>query len=108
MNDVLLIAHRVIATNGAWSCFAAVGGTGHGANYLHGITSFEGEGNDGRCLHRGSKGREEWTINEVGIVLAQNLVGELHHLHTCNAESAALKTVHDLANQLTLYAAGLE
>jgi hypothetical protein len=41
-------------------------------------------------------------------MLTKNLVAQLHHLHTGDAESAALKTVNDFANQLTLYAAGFQ
>jgi hypothetical protein len=41
-------------------------------------------------------------------MFTQDLITELHHLHTCYAESATLKTVHNLANQLALYTAGLQ
>jgi hypothetical protein len=44
----------------------------------------------------------------VGIVLTQDLIAELHHFHTGDAKSATLKTIHNLANQLSLYAAGLQ
>ena len=42
------------------------------------------------------------------IVLAEDGLIELHHLHSCDAESTTFKTIHDFTNQLTLYAAGLQ
>jgi hypothetical protein len=44
----------------------------------------------------------------MGIVLTQNLIAELHHLHTRDTQSATLETIYYFSNQLALYAAGLQ
>ena len=108
MYDVLLVAHRIVASDCSWCSFTSVGGASHGTNHLHGIHTLKGKCYYRRSLHRGSQRGEERTIHEVGIMLAQNLIRKLHHLHTCHAQSATLKTVHNLTYQLTLDTAGFQ
>ena len=43
MDDVLLVAHRVIASDGSRCSLTSVGGASHSAYHLYGIHAFEGE-----------------------------------------------------------------
>ena len=45
---------------------------------------------------------------QVGIVLAENLIGQLHHLHAANAEALALEDVGDFSYEGALQGAGLQ
>lgn len=108
MNNVLLVAQRIVATNSTRSSGTAIGGTSHGAYNLHSLYAFECQSYNRRSLHGGCKGGEEGAVNQVSIVFAQDLVAELHELQTGDAESAAFKTIDNFSNQLALYTAGLQ
>ena len=108
MDDVLLVAYRVVTTNGAWGSLTTIGYASHRTYYLYCLHARDGHSHHWRSLHRGTESREERFVYKVGIVLTQNLIAQLHHLHTRDAESTTLKTIDDLTNQLSLYAAGFQ
>ena len=81
MHDVLLVAHRVVATDGTRGSLATIGDTTHLAHYLYGIHTTQGQSHHRRSLHRGCQRGEEGFVGQVGIVLTQDVITQLHHLH---------------------------
>ena len=108
VNNVLLITHGVIATDGSRIGRTTIGKTRHGSYDLNSFYAADCHGHNGRCHHGGCQRREEGTVNKVRIMLAENGFVQLHHFHTCDAEASTLKTVNYFANQLTLNATGFE
>ena len=108
VDDVLLVAHGVVAADGARGSLTAVGDTCHRAHHLDSLNARDSHCHDGRGLHGGTEAGEEGLVDEVGVVLTENLVAQLHHLHAGDAETTTLKTVNDFANQLALYTTGFQ
>jgi len=108
MNNVLLIAHAVVATNGARLCLAAVGVACNETHHFDGVCPFEAHGNDRRAHHGSLEGGEEWLAHQVGVVFIEYLVVELQHLHADYAQSLLLETTDDFAYQPSHYCARFE
>ena len=108
VDDIFLETHAVAAADGAGGGIAAVGGTGQGADGGNGIDALEAEGYDGRRHHGVFDTLEERFLAEVSIVLAEEFIGELHHLQTAEVKSFTLEDSEDFTDQPTLQCAGFQ
>lgn len=105
---VLLVAHAVVASYGAWVCLAAIGVACDVADYGYGVFAFETHGYDGGAHHGCLECREEGLACEMAVVLVEYLVAELHHLHACYSQSFLFETCDNLAYQTAHDGAGFQ
>ena len=101
MHYVFLAAHAEIAADGAGSGVAGVGGARHGPHHGNGVLALEAHHDDRRGRHGLDKRGEERTVNQMGVVLAQYLLAELHHLDAAYDKTFTLESGENVADKET-------
>jgi len=105
------VGHFVVAevtTDGAFGGGFGVGGAEEVADMGDDVFSAEGDGDDGCALHEVGDVWEERFVGDVGVVLFEQLVGELHHFAAADAEAFGFKAFEDFAIEAFGDAIGLE
>ena len=108
MDDVFLETHAIVAADGARSGQSSVGGAGQRAHGRHGVHAGQAERHDGGRHHRVLHALEKGLRAQVGIVLTEDGVVELHHFHAADLQAFLLKDADDFAGQRALQRAGLQ
>ena len=105
------VGHFVVAEISADGAFGGGFGIGRAEQVAHvgdDVFSAEGDGDDGCALHEVGDVREEGFVGDVGVVLFEQLVGELHHFAAADAEAFGFKAFEDFAIEAFGDAIGLE
>ncbi|EJW91081.1 hypothetical protein EVA_20815 [gut metagenome] len=108
MNDIFLETHAIGATDGAGSRIATISRSCQSAYSSNSIHPLQTEGNDGSRHHGILHPLEEGLLTQMGIVLTQYLVCQLHHLHSTDTQSLALEDIDNFSHQSTLQGAGFQ
>ena len=108
VNDVFLETHAIGTANGSGGGVSSVGRACKCSDGSDGIHSSQAHGNDGRRHHGVFDTLEERFLAEVSIVLAEEFIGELHHLQTAEVKSFTLEDSEDFTNQPALQRAGFQ
>ena len=105
------VGHFVVAeitTDGAFGGGLGIGGAKEVADMGDDVFTAEGDGDDGGTLHESGDVWEEGFVGDVGVVLFEELVGELHHFAAADAEAFGFKAFEDFAVEAFGDAIGLE
>ena len=116
VGSVADVEHAVgaeIAADGAFVSLHGVGGPQDGAHSGDDAGAGKHQGHHGAGLHeRGEGGEEGLVINhqvdDVGVVLTQDGVVQLHHLHAAQAETFAQQALQDDTGKILADAVRLE
>lgn len=108
VDDVFLTAHAEVAPDGSGKRLAAVGGAYHGADNLHGVDASHSQQHYRRGHHRSEEAGEEGSVNEVGVMLAQDGLVKTGHLHAGYDETLLLEAAEDAAYKAALNARGFD
>ena len=95
-------AHAVASSYRSRSSVAAVGGASQSTNGSNGVNARQTHGDDGSSHHGVLHTLEERLAAEVRIVLAQDLVVELYHLHAADLQAFFLEHADNLTYQTAL------
>ena len=95
--DVGHVVDAEVAADGAGGGFAGVGGAEHVADGGDDVVSAEGEGDDGGLLHEACDFWVEGFVGDVGVVLGEDGVGELHHFEAADFEACGFEALEDEA-----------
>jgi len=99
VDDVCLVGHAEVSTEGAGGGLATVGDARHGAEHAHGINAADAHHYYRGGRHRLDNLREEGLVDQVGVMLAQNLLIQLHHLHAADNQTLTFDAGDDLTHQ---------
>ncbi|MEN9975560.1 MAG: hypothetical protein RLZZ282_1566 [Verrucomicrobiota bacterium] len=104
------VDHHVFAEIAADS--AGSGGLGIGwadeiADLGDDVVAFEHQGDDRGALHEGEELREDRDVGDVGVVIAQDRLVELHHFDGADDKSRSLEAGQDGAGQVFFNRVGL-
>ena len=108
MDDVGHFVVAKIATDGAFGGGFGVGGAEEIAHVGDDVFTAEGDGDDGGTLHESGDVWEEGFVGDVGVVLFEQFVGELHHFAAAHAEAFGFEALEDFAIEAFGDAIGLE
>lgn len=101
VDNVLLVAEGEVATDSTGSGLRTVGDAGHGTDDLDSILTAQTH-DDNRSGHHGVEDeREEGTVNQVGIMLAEDSLVELHELHAGDDQTLVLESGNNLSDERT-------
>lgn len=95
--DVGHVVDAEVSADGAGGGFAGVGGAEHVADGGDDVVSAEGEGDDGGLLHEAGDFWVEGFVGDVGVVLGEDGVGELHHFEAADFEASGFEALEDEA-----------
>ena len=113
MADIEHAVGAEVTTYGTLVGLHGLGRSEDGAHTGNHAGTAEYEGYHGAGLHEGGERGEEGLvvnhqINDVGVVLAQNGIVKLHHLHAAQAETFAQQALQNDAGEVLAYAVRLE
>ena len=111
--DVEHAVGAVVTADGAFVCLHGVGGPQDGAHAGDNTGTGKHQCHYRAGLHEVRQGREQGLVinhevDDVGVVLTQNGIVQLHHLHAAQAEAFAQKTLQDDAGEILADAVRLE
>ena len=102
MHDVLLEAHAVPAPYRSGIGLSAGSGTSESTHVIHHFHTAQAHSHDRSDHHGVFHPLKKRLTGKVGVVLAQYLVVELHHLQSTNLQALLFENADYLPNQATL------
>jgi len=97
-----------VAADGSSGSFFGVCWSEEVADFSDGSVTFKGEGDDGGATHEGGDVREEGLVGDVGVVLGEDLLVELHHFDSDDFEACVLEASEDVTREIFLDSIGFK